>query len=144
MARKTYANSNKPIMMAWIGPGVALLGWILYAFASAYDKPVWMIVCLSLIYGLGFYLIWKSYYCVIDDEERIIFSQENRKYPMKVDEIAYVMYKESKKGRFRSLFIHDTGLGFFSLKVSKKKADAIVADLLAMNPSIEIKHANYL
>lgn len=147
MAQKKYANSKNPLFMTWAGPGIALLGVIIYIVAVSSDNDVWATIGISayiIFYGLGFYFIRKACFCVIDEEQRIIFSQDNKKHPMKIDEIEYVMYKESKKGRFRSLFIHDTGVGFFNIKVNKKKADAIVADILAINPSIEIKHANYL
>ena len=52
--------------------------------------------------------------------------------------------RKAKKGRFRSLFIHDSGVKFMDIHTSKTNADAIVEQLLNANPSIEIRHANYL
>ena len=50
----------------------------------------------------------------------------------------------SKKGKFRSLLLHDSGVGFMDIRISKIKADQIVAQLLNANPNIEVKHVNYL
>lgn len=61
-----------------------------------------------------------------------------------IADISYAMYKESRKGRFRSLFIHDTGIKFMEIHTRRTNADAIVAQLLEANPAIEIRHANYI
>ena len=65
-------------------------------------------------------------------------------YPLQISQLKSATYKESKKGRFRSLFLHDTGISFMDIHTSRTKADQIVTQLLKLNPEIEIKHANYL
>ena len=41
-------------------------------------------------------------------------------------------------------FLYGAGTGFMDIRTSKEKADKIVAQLLNANPTIEVKHANYL
>ena len=142
-----YNNSKDPKLAAWISAGAILLGFALY-FVFMFLDDGWLqilaFIGYAIMYAAGMIGIYKSAYCRIDEQERTIFTNENKKYPIKVDAISYVMYKESKKGRFRSLFIHDTGVGFITIRTSRSRADMIVTQLLSMNPSIEVRHANYL
>ena len=81
---------------------------------------------------------------IVDDQNDTVVNARNKKYPLKISRLTTITYKESKKGRFRSLLLHDDGVGFMTVKTSKKVADKIVAQLLEINPSIEVKHASYL
>ena len=65
-------------------------------------------------------------------------------YPLRLSDIKSVIYKESKKGRFRYLFIHDSGLGFLEIRTSKSNADRIVAQIMKANPDAKVEHAHYL
>lgn len=80
----------------------------------------------------------------VNEDEDTITDYKNKKYPLHISNLTTATYKESKKGRFRSLFLHDAGTGFMDIRTSKEKADQIVAQLLNANPAIEVKHANYL
>lgn len=84
----------------------------------------------------------KSY--EIDTENDTITDLQNKKYPLHISNLTTVTYKESRKGKYRSLFIHDSGVGFMDIRVPKEKADMMTAQLLEANPSIEVKHVNYL
>lgn len=80
----------------------------------------------------------------IDEEAGTITFSQQKKYPMKISDITTITYKESKKGKFRSLLIHDSGVRFMVVNTSKENADLIVAQLTKANPSIVVKHANYI
>lgn len=92
-------------------------------------------------------LIWGSYllsrYVIDEDADTLTFSG-NKKYPMKISNLTSITYKESKKGRFRSLLIHDSDVGFMDIRTSKENADRITAQLTKANPSIVVNHVNYL
>ena len=65
-------------------------------------------------------------------------------YTLRISNLTSATYKESKKGKYRSLFLHDAGTGFMDIRTSKEKANQIVTQLLSANPAIEVKHANYI
>lgn len=143
----TYSNSRNPKAMKWIMWSSLIIGFTFYIIAFASEKDFWNILGMSLyliFYCLFFWLIRKSEYCILDEEAGVVFTGETKKYPMKIDSIRSITYKESKKGKFRSLFIHDTGVGFFSIRTSRKTADAIVEKLISLNPGITVTHSNYL
>lgn len=89
----------------------------------------------------GSYLL---FHLTIDEENDAIIDSRNKKYPLKISRMAKITYKESKKGRFRGLDIHDDGVGFMTVRTSKATADKIVEHLLQLKPTIEVKHANYI
>ena len=133
--------------MRWLVWGSVILAIAFYFTGMLVDNDVWSAILISLyiiLYALAFYILRLVEFCTIDEENGVVFSSENKKHPMRIDSIKTIMYKESKKGRFRSLFIHDNNIGFFNIRTTKKKADEIVARLTAINPAIEVTHANYL
>ena len=88
-------------------------------------------------------MVLCSYYLfslTIDEEEDAIIDSRNKKYPLRISRITKVVYKESKKGKFRSLFLHDDGVGFMSVRTSRDNADGIVRQLLEAKPTIEVSH----
>ena len=119
----TYSNSRNPKAMKWIMWSSLIIGFTFYIIAFASEKDFWNILGMSLyliFYCLFFWLIRKSEYCTLDEKAGVVFTGETKKYPMKIDSIRSITYKESKKGKFRSLFIHDTGVGFFSIRTCRK------------------------
>ena len=80
----------------------------------------------------------------VDEEADTITDSRQKKYPLKISQIKTATYKESKKGRFRSLFLHDTGVGFMDIRTSRDNAERMVAQILKVNPTVEVTTANYL
>lgn len=89
----------------------------------------------------GSYFLLKY---TIDEEADTITFSEQKKYPMKISNLTTITYKESKKGKFRSLLIHDSGVGFMDIRTSKVNADRITAQLTKANPAIVVNHVNYI
>ena len=145
--KTVYSNTTHPGLVKWsIGISIALgiLLYILYINLDDNYKLILYIAAFSFLYGamfIGFYKL-KTY--EVDEEEDTIINYNNKKYPLRISNLTTATYKESKKGRFRSLFLHDAGVGFMEIRMSKEKADKMVAQLLMANPAIEVKHVNYL
>lgn len=147
MAKKTYSNSANPKAMSWAAVGAIILAFGFYILFMSKTSDLWdtISICTYIVfYGLGFWFIAKSAYLTVDEDAGTVFTGAMKKYPMPIASIQTITYKETKRGRFRSLFVHDNNVGFFEYRTSLKKADEIVTHLTSLNPAIEIKHANYL
>ncbi len=147
MAKKTYSNSANPKAMSWLAGGALVLAFGLYILFMSRTSDFWDVfsICAYIVfYGLGFWFIAKSAWLTVDEDAGTVFTNATKKYPMPVASIRTITYKESKKGRFRCLFVHDNNVGFFEYRTSRRKADEIVSHLTSLNPDIEVKHANYL
>ena len=134
-------------MVKWssgIGIVLGIVLFILYMKLDGNYRILLYIAAFSTFYGAMFTGFYKLRIYEIDEEEDTITDFNNKKYPLRISHLATVTYKESKKGRFRSLFLHDAGTGFMDIRTSKEKADKIVEQLLKVNPAIEVKHANYI
>lgn len=142
-----YANTEHPKLVKWscgISLAIGLGMVILYLTTDWEVRYLLYVVGFSMLYCPFFisqYLL-KSY--EIDPENDTIKDLQNKKYPLHISNLTTATYKESKKGKFRSLFIHDAGVGFMDIRVPREKADKMVSQLLEANPGIEVKHVNYL
>ena len=147
--RTTYSNTRHPKLVKYsviAGVLLAVACFVLYvifdeeSWARSFFHIGWFVFFYSSLMG-GSYLLLKY---TIDEEEDTITFGEQKKYPMKISNLTTITYKESKKGKFRSLLIHDSGVGFMDIRTSKDNADLIVAQLTKANPSIVVKHASYI
>ena len=147
--RTTYSNTRHPKFAKYsviAGFILCIVCFVLYAtideeaWYRTFFHTGWFCIFYASLFG-GSYLLMKV---TVDEEADTITSSEQKKYPMKISNLTTITYKESKKGKFRSLQIHDSGVGFLEMRVSKENADLIVAQLTKVKPSIEIKHANYI
>ena len=147
--RTTYSNTRHPKLVKYsviAGVLLAVACFVLYvifdeeSWARSFFHIGWFVFFYSSLMG-GSYLLLKY---TIDEEEGTITFREQKKYPMKISNLTTITYKESKKGKFRSLLIHDSGVGFMDIRTSKDNADLIVAQLTKANPSIVVKHASYI
>ena len=98
----------------------------------------------SFIYFAIMFGIYKLNSYTIDDEEDTITFSQQKKYPLRLSNITKITYYETKKGKFRYLFLHDTGVGFMEIRTSKENADKMTAQILAASPAAEVKHVNYV
>ena len=145
--KTVYSNTAHPALVKWsIGISIAL-GIFLYVLYISLDdkyKLLLYIAAFSFLYGGMFIGFYKLRVYEVNEEEDTITDYNKKKYPLRISNLTTATYKESKKGRYRSLFLHDAGTGFMDIRTSKEKADKIVAQLLSVNPAIEVKHVNYL
>ena len=143
--KTVYANTKHPKLILWscIVIGAAGLACLVLYIAQKGETYLFS-AFYSLAYIAIFFGIYKlNTYTVDDEADTITFSQQ-KDYPLRLSDIKSVIYKESKKGRFRYLFIHDSGLGFLEIRTSKSNADRIVAQILKANPDAKVEHAHYL
>lgn len=145
--KTVYANTTHPTLMKWsfgIAFAVGLGLFILYMTLDGDSKYTLYLAGFCLMYSAMFSAQYYLRRYEIDEENDTITDFQNKKYPLHISNLTTATYKESKKGKFRSLLLHDSGVGFMDIRISKIKADQIVAQLLNANPNIEVKHVNYL
>ena len=148
--KTVYSNTSHPKLIKWSSIAAVVIGnvfFALYLFEISRNDKVLLLLYIAafmLIYGAMFYGPYKLLTLTIDEEADTITDSRQKKYPLKISEIKTATYKENKKGRFRSLFLHDTGLGFLDIRTSRENADKIVAQILKVNPCVAVDHANYL
>ena len=148
--KTVYSNTSNPKLIKWSSIAAVVIGIIcfaLYIFEISQNDRVLLflyIAAFTLLYGALFYGQYKLLTLTIDEEADTITDSRQKKYPLRISQIKTATYKESKKGRFRSLFLHDTGVGFMDIRTSKDNADKIVAQILKVNPGVMVEHANYL
>lgn len=143
--KTVYHNTDRPTLIKWLCIGLGSAGiicFILYV-ASPGDwlmlSTFYLLINFAMIYGQH-----KLCTYTVDDEEDTIVSSQQKKYLLRLSDITTVTYNESKKGRFRRLLIHDSGVGFMQICTSKENADKITAQILAANPAAEVKHASFI
>ena len=147
--RTTYSNTRHPKLVKYSVIAGVLLAVACFVLYVIFDEESWARTFFHIGWFVFFYssLMGGSYFLLkytIDEEADTITFSEQKKYPMKISNLTTITYKESKKGKFLSLLIHDSGVGFMDIRTSKENADCIVAQLTKANPSIEVKHASYI
>ena len=143
--KTVYANTAHPKLILWSCVVVGLLGLaslVLYFILS--EGSYLFSAFYSLIYFAVFFGQYKLSSYTFDDEADTITYSQLKKYPLRMSDITTVIYKESKRGRFRKLFIHDSGTGFMEILTSKANADRMTAQIKKANPAVEVKHAHYI
>ena len=148
--KTVYANSSRPGLVKWssiVAFAVGLVCILLYLFEAFSNDGI-----LAFLYTAGFFLLYGAFFygqykllsITVDEEADTITDSRVKKYPLKISELKYAAYKESKKGRFRSLFLHDTGNGFMDIRTNRATAEKMVAQILKANPNVEIRTENFL
>jgi hypothetical protein len=148
--KTVYANSSRPELVKWssiVAFVVGLVCILLYLFEAFSNDGI-----LAFLYTAGFFLLYGAFFygqykllsITVDEEADTITDSRVKKYPLKISELKYAAYKESKKGRFRSLFLHDTGNGFMDIRTNRATAEKMVAQILKANPNVEIRTENFL
>lgn len=143
--KTVYANTRHPKLVKWSSIAIGVAGIVCLILYFVLDGEYYLFSAFySLAYFAIFYGLYKlSTYTFDDEADTITFSQQ-KKYPLRLSDITKVVYKESKKGRFRSLFIHDSGVGFMDIRTSQDNADRMAAQILKANPTAQVEHAHYL
>lgn len=145
--RTVYSNTRHPKFVKYSVIAGVILSVVCLVLHIICDKESWY----STIFQFGWFcfsyssLMGGSYFLLkfyIDEEAGTITYNERKKYPMKISDLTSITYKESKKGKFRSLLIHDNGVGFMEIRTFKENADRITAQLTKLHPAIVVKHVN--
>jgi hypothetical protein len=148
--KTVYSNSTHPKLVKWssiVAVVVGIIFFVIYLLEISRNEGVRLslyIASFLLIYGALFYGQYKLLTLTIDEEADTITDSRLKKYPLKISQIKTATYKESRKGRFRSLFLHDTGVGFMDIQTSRDTAEKIVAQIRKVNPAVEVKTENFL
>ena len=148
--KTVYANTSRPKLVLWSSVVAFIVGLaciLLYLFEVSKNEGVLIFLYLAgfcLFYGALVYGQYKLLSITIDEEADTITDNRIKKYPLKISQLKYAAYKESKKGRFRSLFLHDTGNGFMDLRTNRATAEKMVAQILKVNPNMEIRTENFI
>lgn len=148
--KTVYSNTSRPKFVKWSSVVALVLGFLfffIYLFRIFENDTVELflyIASFSLIYGALFYGQYKLLTITVDEEADTITDSRQKEYPLKISQIKTATFKESRKGRFRSLFLHDTGVGFMDIRTSRETAERMIAQILKVNPAVEVNTANYI
>ena len=148
--KTVYANTSHPKLVLWSSVAAFIVGlasFLLYLFRAFDNEGLLVFLYIagfSLIYGAFFYGQYKLLSITIDEEADTITDSRLKKYPLKISQLKYAAYKESRKGRFRSLFLHDTGVGYMDIRTNRATAEKMVDQILKVNPAVEIRTENFL
>ena len=145
--KTTYANTARPKLIKWgcsILAAAGLVMIVLYLFEVGGDLSFFYPLGLLLAETAAFYAMYKLKVYEIDDAQDTLTDNDLKKYPLHISALTTATFKESKKGRHRSLFLHDSGNGFMDIRTSRATAEKMLARLLEINPAIEVKHAHYI
>ena len=148
--KTVYSNTSRPKFIKCSSVVALVLGFLflfIYLFRIFENDTVELflyIASFSLIYGALFYGQYKLLTITVDEEADTITDSRQKKYPLRLSQIKTATFKESRKGRFRSLFLHDTGVGFMDIRTSRETAERMVAQIQKVNPAVEVNTANYI
>ena len=143
--KTVYTNTRHPKLILWGSIAIGAIGVACLVLYIVFSNESYLFsVFYSLIYFAVFFSQYKLSTYTFDDEADTITYSELKKYPLRMSDITTIIYKESKKGRCRKLFIHDSGTGFMELLTTKVNADKMVAQILKANPAAQVSHANYI
>ena len=147
--RTIYPNTKHPNFVKRSLNAIAVISVACFVLYIVVDDDCWYRMILYYGWIVLFYipLMWRAYLLsrvIIDEEADTLVFEGQKKYPLRISNLSTITYKESRRGRFRSLLIHDNGIGFMDIHTSKENADRIAAQLTKANPSIVVKHANYI
>ena len=144
--KSVYSNTTNPTRVKWLA-GIfiflCLALAVLYWFID-FDGLNLFTLGIQSAFWIYFFLYNSLNKIVVDEDEMILYDSNTKKYPIKIQAISYITFKESRKGKYRSLFVHDNDVHYLDLRTSKKNALAIADQLLKLNPAIEVRHQNYL
>lgn len=135
-----YPNSLNPRTMrrsAWAAGIVGLALFLVYFFSKEH---------VSILYTLGWFLFYSALfigyyflqYVEIDDEAGTILYSPTKKYPMLIANLAYATVYTNRKGKPVRLFLHDKDVHFMDIRTKASNIEAILRQLLTINPSIEV------
>ena len=143
--KTVYANTRHPKLVLWSSIAVGAIGLVcLILYCVLTGDTLLFASFFSFIYFAVFFANYKLSTYTFDDEADTITFSQIKKYPLRLSDITSAIYKENKKGKFRKLFIHDSGTGFMEILTSKENADKMVEQIRRANPDVEVKHANYI
>ncbi len=136
-----YPNSLNPRTMrrsAWVAGIVGLALCLVYFFSEEH---------VYLFYTLGWFLFYSAIifgyyflqYVEIDDEAGTIVYSPTKKYPILIADLAYGTVYTNRKGKPVRLFLHDKDVHFMDIRTKASNIEAILRQLLSINPSIEVK-----
>ena len=145
--KTVYANTTHPALVKWSSIVALVVSLGLFVLYMTLDGEY-----MYLVHAAGFCLLYGTFFACqyylrhyeVDEEKDTLTDYQNKKYPLYISKLTTATYKENRKGKYRSLFLHDAGVGFMDIRLSKDKADQLLAQLLKVNPNIEVKHVNYL
>ena len=150
MAKTTYSNSNNPNLFKWIINALYVIIiavtiiFCIRIFVTDWESGLDSILVLvnSALAFLILFLTHKLISLTIDEEADLVTL--NQIDSLKISELSSIQFVESKRGRFRFLYIRDNSKQFIKMRTSERQAQAIVEHLTRLNPVIEVKHTNGL
>lgn len=152
MIRTEYARTNHQTLLKWImyvsftiGISMGILGIVYCTIGFVRDEHFFIAgLCCTIFSVLNLTTLFAMIFLsdmVVDEDEGIIFSSSDKKNTIKIEQISYIRYERTKKGKIRGLFIHGPGFKSLAVRLTVPKAEALAGHLLRLNPGIEVRSA---
>lgn len=143
--KTVYSNTKHPKLIKGSCIAAGIIGVVCLVLYLTMTQEFYMFSSFYMIfYFVIMFGVYKLNSYTIDEEADTITFNQQKKYPLHLSGITKITYYETKKGKFRYLFLHDAGTGFMEIRTSKENADKIAAQILAINPAAAVKHVNYI
>ncbi|MCQ2117279.1 MAG: hypothetical protein MJY76_03975 [Bacteroidales bacterium] len=137
-----YTNNKYSVLFFYlkIFIGVAAISVLIYGAVIDYRIFSAIAIVLMIISAL---ISEKHYFkLTVDEDKMTIYDRYSKNRPLAINKLEAVVYKYSKKGRFRKrIIIVEDGAHEIAVDISKSKADEITAHLKRLNPAIEVKES---
>ena len=148
MAMKTvYRNTRHPRLIKWsatVAGVLAVVFFLLYCLKVGETGYLLLYIASFLcFYSVLFLFSYQLLSYTVDPEDDSLTDNLNKKNRLRLSNIRTATVKETRKGKFRSLFVHDYGVGFMDIRTSQANAERIIAQIREANPELEVKHTTY-
>ena len=148
MAMKTvYRNTRHPRLIKWsatVAGVLAVVFFLLYCLKFGETGYLLLYIASFLcFYSVLFLFSYQLLSYTVDPEDDSLTDNLNKKNRLRLSNIRTATVKETRKGKFRSLFVHDYGVGFMDIRTSQANAERIIAQIREANPELEVKHTTY-
>ena len=145
--KTVYRNTRHPRLVKWsttVAGVLAVVFFLLYCLKFG-ETGYFLLYFASFLcfYTIIFLFNYLLHSYTVDAEADTLTDNLDRKNTLRLSNIKTATVKETRKGKFRSLFVHDYGVGFMDIRTSQANAERIIAQIREANPELEVKHATF-
>ena len=145
--KTVYRNTSRPRLAKWSAITATVLAVVFYVlYCTRFGESGYLLLYIAsflCFYSVLFLFSYLLLSYTVDPEDDSLTDNLNKKNRLRLSNIKTATIKETKKGKYRSLFVHDYGVGFMDIRTSRANAEKIIAQIREANPELEVKHTTY-